>query len=193
MIQAENDANVLIVTTTVQASSEQPTVVTGEAADLLVLLWHYGMADSPLYFKRSSRNAKNCQIWDISNLKENVGDDMCKSLLFCYALQGCDTTSHLAHISRGVALKKLPTFTKQADVFSSQHLTKEEIINAGESVMVTLYNGSAVVGLHKLRYQRFSEKVHKSLPVESQRLPPLQQLLHITVSASIARFSNGKV
>jgi len=38
MIQAENDANVLIVTTTVQASSEQPTVVTGEAADLLVLL-----------------------------------------------------------------------------------------------------------------------------------------------------------
>ena len=103
---------------------------------------------------------------------------VCDNLLFIHAILGCDSTSCLFGLWKGLALKKGRTdsdFLKQAKVFSQskERVGKGTIIAAGEKALVSLYWGDKDESLNMLRHRRFCEKVSKATsPVEPQTLPP---------------------
>lgn len=62
-----------------------------------------------------------------------------------------------------------------AEIFCKEFATKEEIINAGEQVMVQLFKGKPGQKLNALRYQKYKEKiVTETSKVLAKRLPPTE-------------------
>ena len=69
-------------------------------------------------------------------------DDLFKLILFCHAFGGCDT-SGLYSIKKGSVLKRvgnLAFLQEKADVFTKPRSSCEDIIEAGEKVMMFLYS-----------------------------------------------------
>ena len=59
----------------------------------------------------------------------------CESVLFIHAILGCDTTSSLYGIGKGLSLKTFickEQFKQQAITFSNQLSSNEQIVAAGE-------------------------------------------------------------
>lgn len=79
--------------------------------------------------------------------------------MFVQALLGCDTTSSIYGIGKGVALHKIKTdalLREQADVFKRAVATKVEVVEAGEKALLCLYNNKpADESLNSLPYTRF--------------------------------------
>ena len=68
--------------------------------------------------------------------------DLCQNNQFLHAILGCDTTSRVFGIGKGVSLKNFRTeknFRKSAYVFNGDTCSKKEVIQA----LVSLYNGKA--------------------------------------------------
>ncbi len=62
-----------------------------------------------------------------------------------------------------------------AKIFCSELVTKDEIINAGEQVMVQLFKGKAGKKLNALRFEKYKEKVAtETSKVLAKRLPPTE-------------------
>ena len=83
-------------------------------------------------------------MWDIKDVKKQLGPGLCKNILFLHAVLGCDTTSQLYGIGKGTSLKKFKTsqhFQEQATMFDTESDSPEEIFAAGEQALVALYNG----------------------------------------------------
>ena len=91
-----------------------------------------------------------------------------------HAIFGCETTSRLFGLGKGIVVKKLSDshFYKSAEIFAKRNVSKEDIISVGDTALVLLYGGSCAEGLDSLRYKRFCDKVPKSTsPVDPQSLP----------------------
>ena len=87
-------------------------------------------------------------------------------MLFLHAILGCDTTSCLYGIGKGAILKKFKekvTLQQAAIMFDSPHSMPAQIDQAGESALVTIYNGKNGDTLNALRYKKYCEKVATSL------------------------------
>ena len=162
-VQANGDADLLIVLTAVSCTASKPTVVIGEDTDLLVLLCFHGDMDGcDLYFYSEAKSkGKKQRIWDIKNTKNKLGLDTCKLLPVVHALSGCDTTSQLFRVGKSNALKRLTndSFLRQARTFFDVNATKDDVVKAGENALLIIYNGNTGDGLNSLRYRRFYEKV----------------------------------
>ena len=94
-----------------------------------------------------------------------------------HSFLGCDTTSRLHGIGKGVALKKLatdPLFYEQAEASNRPAATKEELVLAGEKALLCPYNSkSPDENLDSLRYTRFCQKVAPvTSSVQPESLPP---------------------
>ena len=143
---------------------------------MLVLLLHQESPIHKLYFApQPKRNAKAC-VWDIKQVKNDIGPFARKHILFLHAFLGCDTTSRIFGIGKGTILKKFNlsiALQQAANVFDSPISNHEEIASAGEKAFVALYNGKAEDSLNTLRFSKYCEKVAKSLnKVEPRSLPP---------------------
>ena len=69
-----------------------------------------------------------------------------------HALCGCDTTSRLNNIGKGVVLKKQSALFECAAPFLSDKSTHEEIREAGDRALIHVYNsGSDCESLDELR------------------------------------------
>ena len=168
-VQANGDADLLIVQTAVSCTASKPTVVIGEDTELLVLLCFHGDMDGcDLYFHSEVKSTgKKQRIWDIKSTKNRLGLDTCKLLPVVHAISGCDTTSRLFGVGKSNALKRLTNdrFTRQARIFLDENATKDDVIQAGENALLVLYNGNTGEGFH--------EKVSsKASAVELHQLPP---------------------
>ncbi len=176
--QATGDADLLIVQRSVERARSSTTVLVGDDTDLLVLLlYHADITCKDIFFcPEPKQNSKKQRIWNINKTKSDLGDKVCKNILFIHALLGCDTTSRLYGIGKGVALQKISNaqFSQQADVFSQSDPDEmEEIITAGEKALVCLYNGTLEDSLDSLWYKKFCNKVASSTtPVQACSLPP---------------------
>ena len=63
-------------------------------------------------------------------------------------------------------------FQDQAKVFISQGANKDDIISAGETALVCMYNGNPHHGINVLRYEKLCMKVATStVPVQPGALP----------------------
>ena len=120
-IHAKSDADLQIVLTAVQCSNSKPTILIGEDTDLLVLLCHYTEADSyPVYLHHRPKLNKN-DSWNIHELQSHLGKEICKNILFLHAILGCDSTSRIHGLGKGMVLKaheKSAMFRNVASMFS---------------------------------------------------------------------------
>ena len=67
-------------------------------------------------------------------MKEKLGQEICRHILFIYAISGCDGTSRMYGIGKGLPLKKFVRdthFREDVKVFDSLSASKEEIVKAG--------------------------------------------------------------
>lgn len=192
------DADVLIVQTTIETALNSNTVLVGDDTDLLVLLCHHAPIDTfhEIYFRPEAKAGthKLPRCWNIKLTKQILGAQFCENILFAHALLGCDTTSRVFGIGKGVALKQLRNsvdFNLQAQTFSNSMATPEEIGTAGEGA---LYSGSQNMDtLDQLRLQKFCQKVGSSTSsVQPQSLPQHQLQPVITVSEFITKYRHGK-
>ena len=108
-MQSGGDADTLIATTAVDIANSKPTVITGEDADLLILLTHFvnkKKVQNDVFFM-SDKNVKGeSKVWSIGFAYEQLGQCVCDGMLAIHALLGCDTTSRVFSISKGAALTK---------------------------------------------------------------------------------------
>jgi hypothetical protein len=120
------------------------TSVIGEDTDLLIILLFHAQPHKPnLYFVNKGKNNKPNKCWNIKCIKNCFGESICQRLLFAHAFLGCDTTSRLYGVGKGVALKQLLTknsmFLTAADVFLNRESATCEIVKAGEQAIVGVY------------------------------------------------------
>ena len=120
--RAAGDAGLLIAQTAIQSARSLSTVLVGDDTDLLVLLCFYAEMDAhDLFFRpEPKQSSKTKRVWNIKETKNLLGPSVCKNILFVHALLGCDTTSSIYGIGKGVALHKIKRdelFREQADVF----------------------------------------------------------------------------
>ena len=86
-------------------------------------------------------------------------------MLFAHAILGCDTTSRVFRMRKGLALKHIRSdkhFITQAEVFLHENATLADISSAGEAALVCPYTGAVGETLYKLRLLRFHQKVSTS-------------------------------
>ncbi|KAK3085994.1 hypothetical protein FSP39_011885 [Pinctada imbricata] len=103
--QAEADADVLISKTAIELSRSQSTTLFGEDTDLLVLLLFHADENCQLHL-RSDKLNNNQKVWNIAEAKRSLGPNLCNLLPVIHALTGCDTTSRLYSIGKGLAIKR---------------------------------------------------------------------------------------
>ncbi|GFO01029.1 hypothetical protein PoB_002753400 [Plakobranchus ocellatus] len=109
-------------------------------------------------------------------MKTRLGSLICHLLPFLHAINGCDTTSRLFGVAKGLPLKKIKTdadFKTAAETFCTKGKTTADVIASGEKALISLYGGRAGDTLDMLRYKRFWEKVTSSIStVQVRSLPP---------------------
>ncbi|KAK3728718.1 hypothetical protein QZH41_009783 [Actinostola sp. cb2023] len=142
-IQAEGDADVLIVKTAVESATERPTVLVGDDTDLIVLLCYLTRPDLyDLYFRPEPKaNFRQSKVWNMKQVKEELGHAVCHNMLFLHAVLGCDTTSRPYGIGKAASLKKYSDsvyFRDQARVFDADS-TPDDVATAGENALSALY------------------------------------------------------
>lgn len=179
-INADCDADLLIVQTTLSQGKENNVALIGEDTDLLVLLLHHmDLAESKEVYFLSDRVNKTGKIWDIKKTKIHLTDEVCECILFLHALTGCDTTSRIYGLSKGQMLKKVKANSAYYKEVSSHFLTnspipsKEMLASQGEDVIAGLFGAQPCEGLDILRFRKFvtkTSRVQKQVQVCS--LPP---------------------
>ena len=145
VLRAKGDADNLIVRTAMECSAANRTTIIGEDADLLVLLicHHAQLHRKPIFFRSDKHTGTKKRVWYIQWLKQNLGPEACQLLPFVHALSGCDTTSRLFGLGKGVPLKKITDakFKQQGHIFCSAGHHQDTTVAAGEKALVCLYNG----------------------------------------------------
>ena len=94
----------------------------------------------------------------MKDIKESLGSFICKHILFIHAMLGCDSTSRVFGLGKGVLLKKIRSnlhLQQYANVFSSRQSTNEDVKKAGEQTMVILYGGKKDDDHNFLRHKKF--------------------------------------
>ena len=97
-------------------------------------------------------------------------------MLFAHAILGCDTTSRVFSMGKGLALKHIRSdkhFLTQAEDFLQENATLADKSIAGEAALVCMYTGAVGDTLYKLRLLRFHQNVATSTRfVQPENLPP---------------------
>jgi len=101
----------MIALTGVKCIRKGATYVIGEHTDLLVLLCHHAEEDMNKLIFRSDKAVKpdkNTKVreWEINALQKSLGDKVCYLLPIIHAIGGCNTTSGLYGIAKGLPLRK---------------------------------------------------------------------------------------
>ena len=116
----------------------------------------------------------------IKLLKESLGVEMCRHILFAHAITGCDTTSRIHRIGKPTVMKLLSTdliFRRVSEEFlnSENRFNKNTIATAGETAVKMLYGESGDCNIDKLRSKKFKIKASSKsriTQIEPSSLPP---------------------
>ncbi|CAH3019651.1 unnamed protein product, partial [Porites evermanni] len=165
--------------TAITKARDQTTVLIGEDTDLLVLLlYHAEMDAKELFFRPEPRQRDMTvrKLWDIKKTKTVLGRNVTSSILFVHALLGCDTTSRGHGIGKGIALKKAKInaqFRQLAGVFNRSDSSREDVIEAGEKALLSVFNAASTESLNSLRYIKYCQKVATgNVCLQPENLPP---------------------
>ena len=91
---AKLDAEFLIVQKAVETAEYSNTVVVGDDTDLLVVLIHHTkLIHNEICIILEPKKNSKCGIWNVKQVKTELGSFVCQHILFLHAMLGCDTTS----------------------------------------------------------------------------------------------------
>ena len=177
VLNADGDADLMIAQTAVKLSEETETVVICEDTDILVLLIYHSNEKYKTIFMKSDVKVsmKKARVWNISKVKQVIGDETRHLLPFIHAFTGCDSTSRIFGVGKGTVLKKASTSIelKQCGAVFMNDSSIDDIEKAGECAFMTVYGGIDDKGLDHLRYKKFVHKANVSTSVvQVQTLPP---------------------
>ena len=119
----------------------------------------------PVNFGNEKSGTNPAKIWDIQKVQDELGSHLCQHHLFVHAISGCDTTSALYVLGKGIFIKKAKksaTFREQARKFLSTDGDKPVLEQAGEKVLVEVYGGKEKDTLNKLRHIKYNQKLTTS-------------------------------
>ena len=86
-------------------------------------------------------------MWDIRKTREELEDEVCRTIIIVHAILECDTTSTVFGRRKAVYLKKVmksPHFFqrfKKRESLWRYKLSEEDIIKVEGNALVSLYNG----------------------------------------------------
>lgn len=167
--QADEDADVLIVTTAKSmASKYEAVVIIGEDIDLLVILTGTAATVKNVYFRKPGRGNSPEVMYCSSSFKYNSQENV----LLLHAISGCDTTSNIFGFGKNKFCRLFQNNTlllHQAEKFRDPDATATQISEAGEMILVALYGGDLVQSLTSLRYNKF---ISSSTKLNLAKLPP---------------------
>ncbi|KAG7158010.1 hypothetical protein Hamer_G014891 [Homarus americanus] len=160
----------------VKASQHQLTTLIGEDTDLLILLLYYAEANNRGLYFRSDKSTVP-KVYNISEMKQVLGSDMCSQLLFIHAFTGCDTTSRIFSVGKKSAFQKLVngelTIQTCANVFPLPSQANSVIEDLGSKAMAVLFGGKSTDSLASLRYNLLIKKIVSAKSfVTPESLPP---------------------
>lgn len=187
--------------TAIDSANAATTVIVGDDTDLLIILCYHVPNDisHDIYCIHETKLITTTlpRCWHINLTKQILGDQVCEHILFAHALLGCDTTSRVFGLGKGVALKHLRSgayLNTQTEVFDSTGATKEDIVAAGENALVSMYGDKHVgMSINQLRLHKFCQKVcSSSSRVQPQTLPPLQRQHATTAFGCTIRCRHGE-
>ena len=82
-----------------------------------------------------NKSAQHNTIWCMKQSKQLLGPDVCYHIFFIHAILGCDVTSRLFGLGKGLRVKRIKSdfqLCQQAKVFNQIGQAKEDIIVAGK-------------------------------------------------------------
>ncbi|KAG7168441.1 hypothetical protein Hamer_G002489 [Homarus americanus] len=151
-----------IVKAAIKASQHQLTTLIGEDTDLLILLLYYAEANNRGLYFRSDKSTVP-KVYNISEMKQVLGSDMCSQLLFIHAFTGCDTTSRIFSVGKKSAFQKLVngelTIQTCANAFLVPNQANSVIEGLGSKAMAVLFGGKSTDSLASLRYNLLIKKM----------------------------------
>ena len=96
-----------------------------------------------MYFTpRPKQKDKVATVWNIQDTKNKLGESICSSILFMHAILGCDSTSRIYGLGKGMVLRifeESKEFRNAAAVFCRKDVTKKDIVDAGEVALLCLF------------------------------------------------------
>ena len=102
-----------------------------------------------IFYQRGEKWEKRKIVGHSTDAKK-LGHSIYNNILFAHAILGCDTTSRLHGIRKGVVLKKLVKpheniLVAASKIFMKTDATKEEFAAAVEKAIVALYGGGGIM------------------------------------------------
>ena len=173
---ASADADTLIAKTAIDAVQDQNVTLVADDTDILCLLLFHLSVNAPY---RLTMKTKSARQYDIKLLKESLGVEMCRHILFAHAITGCDT-SRIHGIGKPTVMKLLSTdliFRRVSEEFlnSENRFNSDTIATAGETAVKMLYGESGDCNIDKLRLKKFKIKASSKsriTQIEPSPLPP---------------------
>jgi len=169
---------VSVATLSAKLSETHVVVVVGKEVDLIMVLCHYTDEENlNIFYLYEETPKKPLQSFKITEMKIRLGASKSRQLLFSHAMGGCKTTSQLHNISKIALFSKLEQdrFAQLAEVFCCPDSSEECIIEAGNGVFMSLYNGKADETMNEMRYRKFNDKTKGfTSAVNSKMLPPTE-------------------
>ena len=174
---AEEDADLLIAQTAMQSAATKNTVLMADDTDLVILhILRRSRWLQRIHAVFDTGTTKKNRIWDIKVTQTELGADICNNALFIHAILGCDTTSRLYGLGKGLSLNRFTSgalYRDKAGQFCNKDATVDDVIDAVEAALVCLYSGKEGDNLDGLRYSKFCDKVATNkVHIRPQTLPP---------------------
>jgi cytochrome c553 len=185
-VQAEEDADTNIVAAALHLASKPEigaVAVAADDTDILVMLVHHVTENmTQIYFvphpRKITAAASQLPI-NIRAIQKSIGSTACRQLLTVHALGGCDTTSAIFRMGKGAIFKKITnaSFTSHlTDVMQDSSSLREDVVKAGQQLMILLYGGKTSDDLTNLRYTTYCRMAAVSLlRPQPERLPPTER------------------
>ncbi|KAE8747077.1 hypothetical protein FOCC_FOCC006215, partial [Frankliniella occidentalis] len=176
VVQAQSDADTLIVEKALERASSHPVAVAANDTDILALLVQRMLPKSPIYMHCPGTSGRPDKVYDIKKVQAALGP-LQEVILAMHALTGCDTTSAMFGRGKVGITKLLPTkedLIKCVALFNDPDANLEEIVEAGEKVISAVY-GNQNKSLNELRFSMFNKLVARqklSADFHLKVLPP---------------------
>jgi len=170
------DLNIALSAMAAAETGSGPIHVVSRDTDVLVILLARLNREEVVLVQ--PQPGKSSKFINIKKVKTDLGHELCDVLLPLHAMTGCDTTS--APFSKGkkkplMLAKRSEEFRSNLATFNSKESDKASIAEAGEKLMMMLYNVKQFKSLNKARYFRLKQMIaHKSLSSTTKlsTLPP---------------------
>ena len=183
VINAESDADVVVVDQALKSAQSNVTVVVADDTDILILLCSQATSDlKPIYqqplLQSKQYKGNDLSVFHIKHTQRSLGE-LTQILPLIHAVTGCDTTSRVYGLGKRGGLQKFmksKMLQAKAKTFLRKGEHKSKIIQDGEAILLELCRATQCHqnNLDRLRFDIFSSKVANAQinPVKPHELPP---------------------